>query len=83
MLSFTDHDLHDRTDDVLDAGSRQPVGISRDGRPWLVILPAATYERLRRSDRRVFLTEELTEDEIAAIASAEPSPEAERYNDEV
>jgi prevent-host-death family protein len=49
----------------------EPVTITKNGRDRLVVLSAAEYERLKRRDRRVVLPEELSEEEIALIASAE------------
>lgn len=83
MLKFTARDLQRRCGEIQDAALRQPVAITRNGRSRLVMLSIDEYERLKRRDRRVLLVEELTEEEVAAIASAEPSAEAERFNGEI
>jgi PHD/YefM family antitoxin component YafN of YafNO toxin-antitoxin module len=50
---------------------REPVTITTpDGRDELVVLSAAEYARLKRRDRRVRLTEDLSEEWIAAVRSA-------------
>jgi len=82
-LNFSARDLQRRSGEIQDAALREPITITRNGRARLVMLSVEEYERLKRRDRRVFLAEELSEEEIAAIASAEPSPEAERHNHEL
>ena len=48
----------------------KPVGISRNGRPRLVMMSVEEYQRLKRRDRRVLGLEDLTDDDLAAIADA-------------
>jgi PHD/YefM family antitoxin component YafN of YafNO toxin-antitoxin module len=54
-----------------DAALTEPVMITRDGRDRLVLLSAEEYARLKRRDRRVVVTGELTEAELELIAKAE------------
>jgi prevent-host-death family protein len=54
-----------------DAALTEPVMITQDGRDRLVLLSAEEYARLKRRDRRVVVTGEFTEEEMAAIAKAE------------
>lgn len=67
---------------LADRALTEPVTITRNGRDRLVLLSAVEYERLRRRDRRAILPEELTEDEVAAIAAAEVRPGHEHLNEE-
>jgi len=60
----------------------EPVCVESHGRPQMVMLSPAEYERLRRQDRRVYATRELPASLRAAIAAARPSAEAASFNDE-
>jgi prevent-host-death family protein len=57
-----------------DKAAKQPVAITKHGRDHLVLLSADEYARLKRRDRRVFLTSELTEEQIAAIEQSRMDP---------
>jgi prevent-host-death family protein len=50
-----------------DEALKQPVSITRNGRDRLVVLSVEEYQRLKRRDRMVFKTEELSEADIKAI----------------
>jgi prevent-host-death family protein len=54
-----------------DAAVREPVIITKNGRPRTVLMAYEDFLRLTRRDRRVELTAELTEPEIAAVERAE------------
>jgi prevent-host-death family protein len=47
-----------------------PVTVTKYGRPSVVILSAAEYERLKRLDRQALAVTELSEADIAAIEAA-------------
>jgi hypothetical protein len=47
-----------------------------------MLIQAEEYGRLRRRDRRAIRAEELTEEEVAAIAAAEVDPRHEYLNEE-
>ena len=51
-----------------DKALAEPVTISKNGRERLVLLSVEEYQRLKRRDRRVFLTSELPEEWIEAGA---------------
>ncbi|MGN7964340.1 type II toxin-antitoxin system Phd/YefM family antitoxin [Brucella sp. 22210] len=53
-----------------DAAVRDPVIITKNGRPRTVLLAYEDYLRLMRRERRVELTATLTEDELAAVENA-------------
>lgn len=60
----------------------EPVCVESHGRPQMVMLSPAEYERLRRQDRRVYSTDHLPPSLRAAIAAAKPSAQAAAFNDE-
>ena len=53
-----------------DAAVRDPVIITKNGRPRTVLLAYEDFVRLSKRDRRVELTTELSADEIAAMVTA-------------
>ncbi|AEK56020.1 putative prevent-host-death family protein [Brucella pinnipedialis B2/94] len=53
-----------------DAAVRDPVIITKNGRPRTVLLAYEDYLRLMRRERRVELTATLTEDDLAAVEAA-------------
>jgi prevent-host-death family protein len=54
-----------------DRAVREPLIITRNGRPRTVLLAYEDYVRLSRRERSVQRTIDLTEDEIAAVERAE------------
>jgi hypothetical protein len=53
---------------LTDMALGEPVTITRNGRDRLVLLSAQEYARLKKRDRRVVATGELTELEVDAVA---------------
>ena len=66
-----------------DEALKQPLSITRNGRDRLIVLAVEEYERLKRRDRRVFKTAELTESELQAIASTEMDARHNYLDDEL
>ena len=66
-----------------DQAQREPVVILKHNREHTVLISAEEYHRLKRRDREVFRTGELSDRDIAAIAAAEPPTEAAAHDDEV
>ncbi|TPM90669.1 type II toxin-antitoxin system Phd/YefM family antitoxin [Mesorhizobium sp. B2-1-3A] len=66
-----------------DAAVRDPVIITKNGRPRTVLLAYEDFVRLSKRDRRVELTTELSADEIAAVEAAEMEPGLDHLNDEL
>ena len=66
-----------------DRALTQPVAVTSRGRPRVVMISAAEFERLRRRDRQALRVEELPEELVAAIAATEPPAEARRFDDEI
>ncbi len=58
-----------------DSATRQPVIITRDGRPRTVLIAYENFVRLSLRDRRVELTTDLNEEEIDAVERAVMAPE--------
>jgi prevent-host-death family protein len=48
----------------------EPVTITKNGRDRLVLLSFDEYQRLMRRDRRVFLTSELSDEQLEAVSKA-------------
>lgn len=61
---------------------RHPVAVTQDGQTDVVILSAEEYARLKRRDRQALRVEELTDEELEAIANAQPTPESALYDHE-
>ncbi len=65
-----------------DAAVREPVIITKNGRPRTVLMAYEDFVRLSKRDRRVQRTTELSEAEIAAIEASEMTPGYEHLNAE-
>lgn len=65
-----------------DAALREPVVITRNGRPRTVLLAYEDFVRLSRRDRIAQRTAELDEAEIAAVEAATMAPGCEALNAE-
>ncbi|ESZ19470.1 type II toxin-antitoxin system Phd/YefM family antitoxin [Mesorhizobium sp. L48C026A00] len=66
-----------------DAAVRDPVIITKNGRPRTVLLAYEDFVRLSKRDRRVELTAELSADEIAAVEASEMDPDLDHLNEEL
>ena len=58
-----------------EAALGEPVVVTQYGKPSVVIISAAEYERLKELDRRVMLLDEMSDAEIAEMAASEIPPE--------
>lgn len=65
-----------------DEAQREPVVILKHNREHTVLLSAREYQRLKRRDRQVFRTEDLSETDLADIAATAPPAEAAAFDDE-
>ena len=63
-----------------DAAVREPVVITKNGRPRTVLMAYEDFVRLSKRGRLVQRTAELSDAEIAAVEAAEMTPEPERVN---
>lgn len=66
-----------------DAAVRDPVIITKNGRPRTVLMAYEDFVRLSKRDRRVQLTNELSAAEIAEVERSSMSPGHEHLNDEM
>ncbi|TIN10654.1 type II toxin-antitoxin system Phd/YefM family antitoxin [Mesorhizobium sp.] len=66
-----------------DAAVRDPVIITKNGRPRTVLLAYEDFVRLSKRDRRVELTAELSADDIAAVEASEMDPGLDHLNEEL
>uniref|UniRef100_UPI0003716C17 type II toxin-antitoxin system Phd/YefM family antitoxin n=1 Tax=Sinorhizobium medicae TaxID=110321 RepID=UPI0003716C17 len=57
-----------------DAAVREPVIITKNGRPRTVLLAYEDYLRLSRRDRRVEATADLSDNDLAAVEKSEMKP---------
>lgn len=63
-----------------DAAVREPVIITKNGRPRTVLMAYEDFIRLSKRDRRVQRTNELSAEDIAAVEASELTP-ADPYTD--
>jgi prevent-host-death family protein len=63
-----------------DAAVREPVVITKNGRPRTVLMAYEDYVRLLKRDRRVQRTADLSDAEIAAVEASEMTPDQEQLN---
>jgi len=68
---------------VTDAALSEPVTITRNGRPRLVLISADEYERLKRRDRRAFLAEEMSDEDLALLEQQKVSEEHAHLDEEL
>ena len=66
-----------------DLALREPVAVTRNGRESCVLISTVEYQRLKQRDRRVFRTEDLSEEDVALIARAQVPPGHEHLDDEL
>lgn len=61
----------------------EPLTVTRNGRAKIVVLSVEEYHRLKRRDREVLRVEDLSAQDLEAIASAAPPAEAAAFDHEV
>ncbi|MDK1494481.1 type II toxin-antitoxin system Phd/YefM family antitoxin [Sinorhizobium sp. 7-81] len=66
-----------------DAAVREPVIITKNGRPRTVLIAYEDYLRLSRRDRRVEATAELSDADLAAVEKSEMEPGLDHLNAEL
>jgi len=66
-----------------DAAVREPVIITKNGRPRTVLMAYEDFVRLSRRDRCVELTADLNETEIAAVERSEMAPGFDHLDNEL
>ena len=73
-ITLSASEFQDRVGEALDRSLKQPVLITKHGRPRNVVLSYDEYERLRARDRRAVRAEDLTDEDIAALEASEMGP---------
>lgn len=66
-----------------DAAVREPVIITKNGRPRTVLIAYEDYVRLAKRDRRVELSTTLGDDDLAAIEASQMEPGLEHLDAEL
>ena len=66
-----------------DAAVREPVIITKNGRPRTVLIAYEDYVRLAKRDRRVELSSDLSDDDLAAIETSRMEPGLDHLNAEL
>jgi prevent-host-death family protein len=66
-----------------DAAVREPVIITKNGRPRTVLLAYEDYLRLAKRDRKVNLTAAISDDELDAIGASTMEPGLDHLNTEL
>ncbi len=83
MLAVTAAEFQRHFGRYQDEALKQPVSITRNGRERLVVLAVEEYQRLKRRDREVLLVGELSDADLAAIATTEMDPRHNHLNAEL
>lgn len=63
-----------------DKAVREPVIITKNGRPRTVLIAYEDYMRLSKRDRRVEATQSLSDDDIAAVEQSTMEPGLDHLN---
>ncbi len=66
-----------------DIALTRPVAITKNGRERTVLLSAEEYARLKRRDRRALTAEELSEEQIEAVRTAQVPAEFAALDEEL
>jgi prevent-host-death family protein len=82
-ITLSASEFQDRVGEALDRSLKQPVLITKHGRPRNVVLSYEEYERLRDRDRRAVRAEDLTDEDIAALEASEMAPGYEHLDAEL
>ena len=82
-ITLSASEFQDRVGEALDRSLKQPVLITKHGRPRNVVLSYDEYERLRARDRRAVRAEDLTDEDIAALEASEMAPGYEHLDAEL
>ena len=83
MTTISSTEVAKRFGEYAQQAQHEPVEVTSYNRPYVTILSAREYERLRRLDRQAYAASELPSDIAAAIAKSEPSSDSERFDDEI
>ena len=79
MAMVTSAELQKNFGHYREQAQAEPVLVTQYGKPSVVLISAAEYERLKELDRRVMLLDEMSDAEIEEMAASE-IPAAYRYS---
>ena len=79
----TSAEFHRNIGTYQDLALTKTVAITKNGRERTVLISAEEYARLKRRDRRVVLTGELSEEQIEAIRKAKVPDEFDHLDQEL
>ncbi|GJM08831.1 MAG: hypothetical protein DHS20C11_11070 [Lysobacteraceae bacterium] len=83
MSSVKSSEVAKRFGEFAQLAQHEAVEVTSYNRPYVAILSAREYERLRRLDRQAYRVPDLPAEIFQAIESAEPSTNAKAFDDEV
>lgn len=74
MIRVTSTEFSKEVGRYQDSALTQPVVVTRNGRDRTVMISSEEYKRLKRRDREVFATGELSEAIVEAVARTDMDP---------
>lgn len=80
LFAVSAKDVAGRFGYYTDEAMQRPVGITRHGTTRVVMISLKEYERLKRRDRQVIRTEDLDDETLDAILTAEVSERSKALN---
>jgi hypothetical protein len=78
---MTADEFKETLDSLLSEDWFAPIGITRNGERHMVVVPAEVFRVMSRASRKVMHTEDLSEDQIKAIAEAQMPEGHEHLNE--
>lgn len=78
---MTADEFKETLDSLLNEDWFAPIGITRNGERRMVVVPDEVFRVMARASRKVMRTEDLSEDQIKAIAEAQ-MPEGHEHPDD-
>lgn len=79
---MTADEFKETLDSLLNEDWFAPIGITRNGERRMVVVPDEVFRVMSRASRKVMHTEDLSEDQIKAIAEAQMPEGNEHLNEE-
>lgn len=80
---MTAEEFKQNLDSLLNEDWFPPIGITRNGERRMVVVPAEVFRAMHRASRKVVRTEDLSEDQIKAIAEAKMPDGLEHLDEEL
>jgi prevent-host-death family protein len=83
IVTLTASELQNHIGDALDRALREPLLITKHGKPHNVLLSFQEYERLIARDRRVIGLDDWSDEDVAALADARMDPGLDHFDAEI